>query len=127
MNTDRVTITYDQAEAIRKAGDRSPLIRSTPRPGEWKGPDVRANLELNRSTKGRHSDELCDRLAAAAKERGRPLTQEEQDIINRGGELSPVVRTAPAKTDAQRIAELEEKVAKLEAPAPHLRRVEKRG
>jgi len=85
------------------------------KPGvDFGGPDCTANLRRMQTSGGRHTDELCDRLAAAAKERGRPLTAEEIEIVGRHGTLPPVVRVEHPQTFEERFAELEQRVNALD-------------
>lgn len=79
------------------------------RPGEWGGPDTTANLRAMKAGVDPTKD-LCDRLAAAAKERGRPLTTEESAKIYRGETLPPVTVAKPVK---DRVGELEATVRLL--------------
>jgi hypothetical protein len=60
------------------------------------GPDTTRNLRALKA--GVNQDALCKKLAAAAKERGRPLTQVEIDLVGRGEPLPPlVVFTKPTR------------------------------
>jgi hypothetical protein len=63
----------------------------------------------NREALRNQTELLCDRLAAAAKERGRPLTAEENALIVEGKPLPPVVKKDREKT----LADLEATVRAL--------------
>ena len=78
------------------------------------------------------SQEYCDRLAAAAKERGRPLTPTEIELVGKGEPLPPVVKKDRAKTLADLEAAVRVLTERLEAlekksVAPHMKGVERRG
>ena len=79
--------------------------------------------------------QFCDRLAAAAKDRGRPLTAEEIEKIGKGETLPPVVKAPTVKTIEDQLMSLEatvrtlaERLESLEKKSvpPHLKGVERR-
>jgi hypothetical protein len=87
------------------------------------------------------SADFCDRLAQAARERGRPLTQTEIAMVVDGKPLPPVVRKEPAKTVEEQLVERLLKVEKCvdilirrmdaadaakSKKAPHMQNVETR-
>lgn len=93
---------------------------AAPHPGQWRGVDTRA-------PKLPASKEYLDRLEAAARERGRPLTAEENEKIIRGETLPPVVKPVTVKSLEARITELEAQVAEFQKVPVALRGIEKRG
>jgi hypothetical protein len=100
-----------------------------PGPYEYGGPDHSANTRRMKETNGNVSPDLCDRLAAAAKERGRPLTPTEYALVAQGKSLPPVLKKEREKTLADLeaiVRSLTERLDAVEAAqkksvAPHLR------
>jgi hypothetical protein len=95
-------------EDARANHEKTLNAEHAPRSGDFFGPDAGANLR-NREVNRKKTEALCEQLAAAARERGRPLTTEETALVVEGKSLPLVARKEREKT----LAELEATVRVL--------------
>ncbi len=131
--TSHVNVTYDPGSVRAEAEKTLNKEKAAKTPGDWKGVDTGA-------PKLPASQAFCDRLSAAARERGRPLTAEEITLIGEGKPLPPVAKVPTVQGVEARLGVLEasvrlltemllERLSALEQKSvpPHMRQVEKRG
>jgi len=107
-----------KTEDPRAEFERELNLNASETQNEWRrsgAVDTRVNAMRLKATRGNPTGSLCDRLAAAAKLRGRPLTPPEIELVGRGVELQPVREPERPKTPQEVIRELEARVRALEA------------
>jgi hypothetical protein len=115
--TDHVNLVMPKTGDARANLERELNLNAGEVQKEWResgAVDTRVNTMRLKATNGNPNPDLCDRLAAAAKERGRPLTPKEIELVGRGEELPPVATSDRAKTAQEVIAVLEARVRPLE-------------